>query len=215
MPACGTYYREADTMQTSKFINQWIWSRTSQKQMTERDKDLFLLRRISEGDNDAVRELYAQYGQRLYAYALRITNDPATAEDVVQHTLVTVWKTAKNFRGESRLLTWLLGIVHHTAIKMIRSKTEYLHETAQENIPQNQPTLEEQAQGQETKRWIQDGLQSLSSEHRMVLELVFYQGLSLNEVAQVLKLPLGTVKSRLSYARNHLRGVLTRTQENI
>ena len=202
-------------MQTSEFINQLTWSRASQKQMTERDKDLFLLRRINEGDDDAVRELYAQYGQRLYAYALRITNEPATAEDVVQHTLVTVWKAAKNFRGESRLITWLLGIVHHTAIKMIRNKTESLNETAQENIPENQPTLEEQAQSQETKRWIQDGLQSLSSEHRMVLELVFYQGLSLNEVAQVLKLPLGTVKSRLSYARTHLRGVLTRTQENL
>jgi len=212
LPACGTYYREADTMQT---INQLTWSRTSQKQMTERDKDLFLLRRINQDDDDAVRELYAQYGQRLYAYALRITNEPATAEDVVQHTLVTVWKTAKSFRGESRLITWLLGIVHHTALKMIRNKTESLNETTQENIPENQPTLEEQAQSQETKRWIQEGLQSLSSEHRMVLELVFYQGLSLNEVAQVLKLPLGTVKSRLSYARTHLRGVLTRTQENL
>lgn len=212
MPACGTYYREADTMQT---INQLTWSRTSQKQMTERDKDLFLLRRINQGDDDAVRELYAQYGQRLYAYALRITNEPAIAEDVVQHTLVTVWKTAKNFRGESRLITWLLGIVHHTALKMIRNKTESLNETVRENIPENQPTLEEQAQSQETRRWIQDGLQNLSSEHRMVLELVFYQGLSLNEVAQVLKLPLGTVKSRLSYARTHLRGVLTRTQENL
>jgi len=196
-------------------INQLTWSRTSQKQMTERDKDLVLLRRINQDDDDAVRELYAQYGQRLYAYALRITNEPATAEDVVQHTLVTVWQTAKRFRGESRLITWLLGIVHHTALKMIRNKTESLNETTQENIPENQPTLEEQAQSQETKRWIQDGLQSLSSEHRMVLELVFYQGLSLNEVAQVLKLPLGTVTSRLSYARTHLRGVLTRTQENL
>lgn len=215
MPAYGTYYREADTMQTSESINQLFWSRTSQKQMTDQEKDKHLLWRITQGDDNAMHELYAQYGQRLYAYALRISNDPATAEDVVQHTLVTVWKTAKKFRAESRLITWLLGIVHHTALKMIRDKTEYLDETAEKNIPQNQQTLEEQAQRQETKRWLQEGLKNLSSEHRTVLELVFYQGLSLNEVAQVLKLPLGTVKSRLSYARTHLRGVLTRTQENL
>lgn len=202
-------------MQTSETIKRLIWSRASQKNMTERENDLYLLRRISAGDDDAVRELYAQYGQRLYAYALRITNNPATAEDVVQHTFITVWKTAKSFRAESRLLTWLLGIVHHTALKMIRNKTEYLNEATQENIPENQPTLEEQVQGQEMKRWIQDGLQNLSSEHRAVLELVFYQGLSLNETAEVLKCPLGTVKSRLSYAREKLRGVLSRTQENL
>ncbi len=201
-------------MQTSESIKQLIWSRASQKQMTEENKDIHLLRRINQGDDDAVRELYAQYGQRLYAYALRITNDPSTAEDVVQHTLVTVWKTAKSFRGESRLITWLLGIVHHTAIKTLRNQTQSLDETAEETISQNQPSLEEQVQGQEMKRWIQNGLQSLSAEHRMVLELVFYQGLSLQEVAQITKLPLGTVKSRLSYARTHLRGVLTRTQEN-
>lgn len=65
------------------------------------------------------------------------------------------------------------------------------------------------------KRWIHQGLQSLSSEHRAVLELVFYQGLSLQEVADVLKCPLGTVKSRLSYARKHLGGALARSQENL
>jgi RNA polymerase sigma-70 factor (ECF subfamily) len=61
---------------------------------------------------------------------------------------------------------------------------------------------------------VRDGLASLSFEHRTVLELVFYQELSINEVAEVLDCPLGTVKSRLSYARQHLRGVLARMEEN-
>jgi RNA polymerase sigma-70 factor (ECF subfamily) len=56
-------------------------------------------------------------------------------------------------------------------------------------------------------------MQSLSPEHRAVLDLVFYQALSLHEAAQVLNIPVGTVKSRLSYAREHLRGVLSRTEE--
>jgi len=160
-----------------------------------------------------VRDLYAQYGQRLYAYALRLTNDPATAEDVTQNTLVTAWRTARNFRGEGRLIAWLLGIVHHTAMKSLRGGANYLDDVAEETISEDQPSPEEQAQVRDERRWVRQGIQSLSPEHRAVLDLIFYQGLSLNEAAQVLNIPVGTVKSRLSYARDHLRGVLARTEE--
>lgn len=182
--------------------------------MTQSAEDLNLIRRMQAGDDDAVRDLYARHGQRLYAYALRLTNDPATADDVTQNTLVTAWRTARNFRGEGRLIAWLLGIVHHTAMKSLRGMTHYLDDVAEENISEDQPSPEEQAQVKEEKRWVRQGIQSLSSEHRAVLELIFYQELSLNETAQVLKVPIGTVKSRLSYARQHLRGVLSRTEED-
>ena len=185
----------------------------TQATMTQSVDDLDLIRRMQAGDDDAVRDLYAQYGQRLYAYALRLTDDPATAEDVTQNTLVTAWRTARNFRGEGRLIAWLLGIVHHTAMKAIRNRTNYLSDVAEETISEEQPSPEEQAQVKDERRWVRQGMQSLSPEHRAVLELVFYQELSLNEVAQVFDVPLGTVKSRLSYARTHLRGVLARTEE--
>ena len=185
----------------------------AQPSMMQTD-DLDLIRRLQAGDDDAMRELYARFGQRLYAYALRLTNDPATAEDVTQSSLIAVWRGAGSFRGEGRIIAWLLGIVHHTAMKAIRSAPAYADQAAEESIPDHQPSLEEQAEGREMKRLVRDGLTSLSLEHRTVLELVFYQGLSLNETAEVLDCPLGTVKSRLSYARQHLRGVLTRMQES-
>ena len=187
----------------------------TQPAMTQPAEDLDLIQRMQAGDNDAVRDLYALYGQRLYAYALRLTDDPATAEDVTQNTLVTAWRTARTFRGEGRLIAWLLGIVHHTAMKALSGSTRYLDEVAEETVSEDQPSPEEQAQVRDERRWVRQGLQSLSSEHRAVLELVFYQGLSLNEAADVLKCPIGTVKSRLSYARNHLRGVLSRTEEDL
>ncbi len=181
--------------------------------MTQPVDDLDLIRRMQAGDDDAVRDLYARYGQRLYAYALRLTNDPATAEDVVQVTLVTAWQTARTFRGEGRLIAWLLGIVHHTAMKSLRHMHQPL-DAMEDAVSGNQPTPEDQAEVGETKRWVRQGLKSLSVEHRAVLELVFYQGLSLDEVAKVCNCPLGTVKSRLSYARQHLRGILSRTEED-
>jgi RNA polymerase sigma-70 factor, ECF subfamily len=185
----------------------------TQPTMTQPAEDLNLIRRMQAGDDDAVRDLYAQYGQRLYAYALRLTNDSATAEDVTQNTLVTAWRTARSFRGEGRLIAWLLGIVHHMAMKAIRNRTNYIDDVTEETIREDQPSPEEQAQVKDERRWVRQGIQNLSPEHRAVLELVFYQELSLNETAQVLNVPVGTVKSRLSYARTHLRGVLTRTEE--
>lgn len=181
--------------------------------MTSQEQDLDLVRRMAAGDEHAVREVYAAYGQRLYAYALRITNDPATAEDVTQETLVTAWRTAKSFRGEGRLIAWLLGIVHHSGMKTLRHPSEPL-DAIEETLSETDALPEEQAQTGEMNQWLRQGLQSLSAEHRAVLELVFYQGLTLNEVAEVCGCPLGTVKSRLSYARQQLRGVLSRTEES-
>jgi RNA polymerase sigma-70 factor (ECF subfamily) len=181
--------------------------------MNSQDSESNLIRHIATGDESALRELYAAYGQRLYAYALRITNDPATAEDVTQETLIIAWRTASKFRGEGRLIAWLLGIVHHNAVKALRHIAPSL-EVMEEAVPALNESPEEMAQTGEMRRWIHRGLQSLSTEHRAVLELVFYQGLSLKEVAEVCNCPPGTVKSRLSYARQHLRGVLSRNEEN-
>ena len=199
-------------MPAAEFALPWK-SQETQATMMQPVDDLDLIRRMQAGDDDAVRDLYAQYGQRLYAYALRLTDDPATAEDVTQNTLVTAWRTAHTFRAEGRLIAWLLGIVHHTAMKAIRNRTKYLGDVAEETIREEQPSPEEQAQVKDERRWVRQGMQSLSPEHRAVLELIFYQELSLNEVAQVLNIPVGTVKSRLSYARTHLCGVLARTEE--
>jgi RNA polymerase sigma-70 factor (ECF subfamily) len=178
--------------------------------MLEAQQDLEWIRRIVAGEDLALRELYAAYGQRLYAYALRLSAEPALAEDVVQDALVVVWRTAAKFRGEGRVIAWLLGIVHHTALKALRHRSEPISDEVEENLPAPDPSLEERALSSEQAAWVRGGVQTLSPEHQAVLELVFYQGLSLEEVAKVCDCPPGTVKSRLSYARRHLRGVLSR-----
>lgn len=196
-------------MVSSAIAKQLSHFQSTRHSMTAQEQDLDLIRRMASGDENAMREVYATYGQRLYAYALRLTNDPAAAEDVTQETLVIAWRSAGRFRGEGRLIAWLLGIVHHNALKSMRHVSQPLEDAT----PAGNPSPEEQAQAEETKRWVRKGLQDLSTEHRAVLELVFYQGLTLQEVADVCNCPLGTVKSRLSYARRHLRGVLGRSEE--
>ena len=90
------------------------------------DSDRDLIRQVAAGDENALRKLYDAYGQRLYAYALRITGDPAAAEEAVQESLVAVWQGASRFRGEGagggRVIAYLLGIVHHKALNQVRGR---------------------------------------------------------------------------------------------
>jgi RNA polymerase sigma-70 factor (ECF subfamily) len=178
------------------------------RSISSQDRDIELVRRVATGDDSALRALYVTYGQRLYAYAVRLTRNPTLAEDVLQESLVAVWQSAARFRGEGRVVAWLLGIVHHKALNAIRRKSPSLLDEEPEELSAGAAPLVEQIMEREQAASLQAGLECLSLKHRMVLELVFYQGLNLNEVAEVCGCPVGTVKSRLNYAKAHLRKVL-------
>jgi len=178
--------------------------------MAQTDRDVDLVRRMAGGDERALRELYAAYGQRMYAYALRLVEDPAVAQDVVQDALIAAWRDARKFRGEGRVVAWLLGMVHHLSFKALRRRPLPLGEELENGLPSGAAAPEELAQASQQSAWVREGLRRLSPEHRAALELVFYQGLALEEAAEVCGCPLGTLKSRLSYARQHLRGILSR-----
>ncbi len=174
------------------------------------DHDFELVQQIAAGDDDALRELYAIHGQRLYAYAARVTGDLAMADDVVQESLVAVWKSAGRFRGEGRALAWLLSIVHHKALNAIRMQSPAALEQV-DQLTDPSPSPDERIALNEQRCQLRASLGRLSLEHRIVLELVFYQGLSLSEAAQICDCPVGTIKSRLSYAKAQLRGDLIRS----
>ncbi len=178
------------------------------------DSDRDLIRQVAAGSESALRRLYDAYGQRLYAYALRITSDPASAEEALQESLIAIWQGAGRFRGESRAITWLLGIVHHKALNQVRGRVFDSLDAQPQDPPASGPLPDEQAESAEQRRLVRVGLDGLSLEHRLALELVFYQGLSLQEVAEVCGCPVGTVKSRLNSAKAHLRGVLCRAGQN-
>lgn len=169
-----------------------------------------LLRHITRGNSLAFNCLYEHYGQRLYAYALRLTENPAQAEDILQESMLIVWRKAATYRGEGSVKAWLLSIIRNKCMQLFRQKpTESIEgsdlDFADEAIP-----MEKDISQQDERSRVREALQRLSPEHREVLELVFYQGLNQKEVAQVCRCPVGTVKSRLSYARQQLRGILSR-----
>ncbi len=173
--------------------------------------DSGLVRRMAAGEEAALGELYAVYGQRMLAYARRITGDSSHAEDVVQEALIAAWKSAPRYRGEGRVIAWLLGIVHNLAFKSLRHRTGPITPAMEQTLDSGETPPEERVQEGDQRRWLRKALELLTPEHREVLELTFYQELSLKEIARVCGCPLGTVKSRLSHARGQLEGLLKRT----
>lgn len=177
---------------------------------TGTNPDQALLQRIAGGDDDALRSLYAAYGRSMYAYALRLIGDPSTAEEAVQQSLVVVWQRAGQFRGDGRIITWLLGIVHHKSLNLLRGRDHVSLEELLIPLKAGEESPVRQVEALDRQRLIRSGLEQLPIEQRSVLELVFFHHLSMEETGRVLDCPTGTVKSRLFAAKNSLKGVLTR-----
>jgi RNA polymerase sigma-70 factor (ECF subfamily) len=119
---------------------------------------------------------------------------------------VVAWKSVRTFQGKGRLRAWLLGIVHHTVMKSLRHHFQPITAEVEGKMVSGSASPEEQAEKDEQADQLRPGLRAPSPEQRAVVELIFYHGFSLREAAEVCRLHLGTIKSRLSYARRSLRG---------
>lgn len=171
-----------------------------------------LFARITAGDRAALRPFYLAYHRRLHRFLLRITRDPQLADEAVNDTLMVVWQQAASFRRESRLSTWVMGIAYRRALKALESRRR-AHAVLEIERDRRETVGGEQlaadvALSAERGDWLDRALASLSSEHRLVIELAYYVGLSCEEIAAVADCPVGTVKTRLHYARRHLHGTL-------
>ncbi|MCK5826931.1 sigma-70 family RNA polymerase sigma factor [Candidatus Bipolaricaulota bacterium] len=165
-----------------------------------------LLARVAAQDRGAFQLLYERYADAVYRYALSILRKPHLAEDVLQETMMAVWKGAKNFKGRSKVTTWMLGITRNQAHNILRK------EAKGQRLPASDPTTttpHNPTQSLHVDLCVQDALDMLSPNHREVMHLVFYENLTVRETAELLKIPTGTVKSRMHHARQALAKELT------
>jgi RNA polymerase sigma-70 factor, ECF subfamily len=168
--------------------------------------DEILIRELrTERGEDAARRLYRAYSGELYGFALHRLGDRELAEEVVQETFTSVWRNADAFdAGKGSVRTWLYGIARNAVIDCARRRARRLplprFEPAEGDDPVSTPI--EQA----LLRWqLQLAFARLTPEHREMLRLGHFGGLSVKEIAEVTGLPPGTVKSRTYYALRSLR----------
>ena len=178
----------------------------------EHDRVFELLTRVQQGDEAAFRELYKAHSSRLYAYVSRQLSDPAQAEEIVSDTLFEIWRQPAGFKGTSQFSTWLIGIARNKVLMAYRSRrpdAEHadVHEMA-DQLASEEPGAFELLADKQRHAGVQHCMDKLSDEHRECIHLVFYEGLSLGEVAGVQACPEGTVKTRLFHARQKLKNCL-------
>ena len=171
--------------------------------------DLEILRRVAQGDRQALTDLYRRHGQDLFQYLQHLTGDRDLAEELLQDTLVAAWKNAATYRAEGSARAWLFGIARRRTYKRLRQPEPPRADLAElENLPAPDLEPETALLAGITRDEIAGALLRLLPIHREVLLLTFVNELSYAETAGILGVPIGTVKSRLSNARRSMRTLL-------
>jgi RNA polymerase sigma-70 factor, ECF subfamily len=176
---------------------------------TDEVHELELLASIARKDERALRELHGLYHRRIYAFALRRLNNPDEAETVVSDTLFEIWKNPTRFRHESRLSTWLLGIARNKVLMTLRGRKPQ-HEELDEEMPGDDLGSFEMFADKELREGLVRCMEGLSDLHRECLHLVFFEELSLREVAKIQECPEKTARTRLFYARKNVKDCVSK-----
>lgn len=169
------------------------------------ERECALLARIATRDSAAMKELYLLYHRRLARFLMRLTTRYELAEEIINDTFWVVWQHAGDFRGASRVSTWILGIAYRRGLKTLR----YAGPPPADIDVAAEIGIEEPTRKQELDEWLDVALQRLPLEQRTVIELAYHVGHSCEEIASIMQCPVNTVKTRMFHARRKLKTLLT------
>jgi RNA polymerase sigma-70 factor (ECF subfamily) len=188
--------------------------------VTETRDDATLLRAHVAGDADAFGELFARHRDRLWAVALRTTGHPEDAADALQDALVSAFRRAESFRGDSAVTTWLHRIVVNACLDRIRRAKVRAADPLPDDLDEraargavaaaDRPGVdpEEQSLASDRRRRVLEALDQLPSDQKAALVLVDMEGYPVQQVAEILEVPPGTIKSRCARGRARLAALL-------
>jgi len=169
----------------------------------ENENERDLLARVADQDCDALDALFKIYHPRLFKFVFRLTRSFSIADELVNDIMLVVWQKASSFRGESKVSTWILGIAYRQTMRRVSKK-----ELALAPFADAEKVAVENGANLEQEDWIQRGLHALPEAQQLTVVLVFYLGLSYEEIAEVTDCPVNTVKTRMFHARKKLKKLL-------
>jgi RNA polymerase sigma-70 factor (ECF subfamily) len=168
--------------------------------------DAHLVARVGEGDADALRQLYERYGRLVYAFAHRFSSDPTLSEEATQDTFVTLWRKAATYDPtRAKLSTWLFVVARNRAIELGRQKARRPELRDELEPAGSAPDPSDLVGASDQSQRIAEAMADLPDEQLEVLRLSFFDGLSHSEIAEVIGIPLGTVKGRMRLALDRMR----------
>ncbi|HYD24029.1 MAG TPA: sigma-70 family RNA polymerase sigma factor [Croceibacterium sp.] len=175
---------------------------------SDNQADLRLIALVGQRDRDAFRELYGKYQTRLTRFLFNVVRQPQIVEEVLDDTMMVVWERASSFKGESKLSTWMFAIAYRKAVKALRRYDEPVEDHDRDGRISTAAGPEEEYELSRLRRLLKTAMAELSPDHRAVVDLTYFHELGYREIAEILNCPVDTVKTRMFYARRHLRRCL-------
>lgn len=173
------------------------------------EADAAALRAMAAGDHEALRGFYDRYGRMVHAVAYRITGDAQAAEECTQDAFLAVWRSAASFDpARSRAATWVCAIARNRALDAVRATGR--RPVPSDDLPERgfAPDSADVVADADAAVRVAEAMAGLPPAQCDVLQLAYFDGLSQTEIAQVLEVPLGTVKSRMRLALERMREVI-------
>jgi RNA polymerase sigma-70 factor, ECF subfamily len=170
---------------------------------TSEARESLLLQRVADQDRQAFEELYTTYHRRLSRFLMRLAPRYDFAEEIINDTFWVVWRKAGDFRGASRVSTWIMGIAYRRALRALRDERQIATTDrlmSEEDIPGD-----DSAANADLQDWLSHGLAELPEEQRLTLEMAYFLGYSCEEISAITGSPVGTIKARMFHARGKLR----------
>ena len=167
-----------------------------------------LLARIAEGDLRAFEDLYRIYHPRLTRFLMNLLRRRHLAEEVLNDTMMVVWRRADRFNGASQVSTWIFAIAYRSALKALSRLDEPIEDKHAETHESPEAGPEQMVGLRQVQERLSAALAGLSPEHRAVVDLTYFHEMGYREIAEVLNCPVDTVKTRMFYARRRLKAVL-------
>jgi RNA polymerase sigma-70 factor, ECF subfamily len=192
-------------------MDESLQARPARPRFSDNESDLALLARITNGDRDALRDMYTTYYHPLLRFIYRVTGQLELAQEGINDVMLVVWRNSEAFGHRSSVSTWIMGIAYRKALKLLersrRWSDRFVAVDFDEWIERSDPPAGPSEDG-DLRDLLDQGLKHLSAEHRAVVELTYFYGCSYEEIAVIAGCPVNTVKTRMFHARAKLRKVL-------
>ncbi len=165
-----------------------------------------LLERIGSRDRAAFDQLYRIYYPRLFGYLFRLLRSVDSVEETLNDVMLAVWRQAAQFRGDSRVSSWIFGIAYRQAMRSVRrGRSQPILVEPDESVAISPADAERRTLHNELQLTLAAALERLSPKHRAVVELAYYYGYSYGEIGRIVGCPENTVKTRMYHARRRLQ----------
>ena len=168
------------------------------------------LRDIATGRQSALEKFYRHFHAQVQQFALRLSGNAADAAEITNESMLEVWRSAAGFAGDSKVRTWLFGIVNHRAIDLLRRRRR-LHSDDLDELVDDSPScnIADVIGGAQDAGHVRRCVEQLPERQKAVVHLAFFEELSYPEVAEALHVPVGTIKTRVMHAKLRLQQCLS------